>query len=212
MFTGIAHDKYRVSKTLQEDGVCSLAIDLDAYAQGLQLGASVAINGVCLTVVAVDDSVATFEVGQETARISNLGQLADRGFVNVERSYRVGDEVGGHLLSGHIADVAKTVGMSYSGSEALLEFEVPDQWRMYLMPKGFVALNGCSLTIAEYDRKTGLGSVNLIPETLRRTTFSDVKAGDLLNLEVDAQTQTIVDTVRALLLDGEYVRDLGQQP
>lgn len=210
MFTGITQGTYQVKVVLEPDGVHSFTLDLASYGHDLRLGASVAINGVCLTVVTIDESVATFEVGKETARISNLGNLEDGAWVNVERSYRVGDEIGGHLLSGHIADVAKIRSMTFLGSEAKLEFEVPSQWRMYLMPKGFVALNGCSLTIAEYDRSTGIGSVNLIPETLRRTTFADAKANDVLNLEVDAQTQAVVDTVRAVMADQALMKELEE--
>lgn len=204
MFTGIAHGKYRTNVSKQSDGVLKLTIDLDSYGEDLKIGASVAINGVCLTVVSISDGVASFEVGTETARISNLGELSDGSYVNVERSFRVGDEVGGHILSGHVADVVTVESNVIRKSESTLEFRIPATWRQYVMPKGFVALNGCSLTVAELDRESGIASINLIPETLRRTTFDEVSKGDRLNLEVDSQTQAVVDTVRSMMFNKNW--------
>ena len=209
MFTGIAYGKFRTTVNCRADGIRELTIDLGDYGNGLQVGASVAINGVCLTAVETWHQTAQFEVGSATARVSNLGQVQHGSYVNIERSFRVGDEIGGHLLSGHVADVATTIRMTTTKSEALLRFAVPQRWRGYLMPKGFVALNGCSLTVAEYDAETGIGATNLIPETLRRTTFGDVKIGDSLNLEVDSQTQTIVNTVRAMLANKDWLLSIS---
>ena len=208
MYTGIAHGKYRAQVKRQEDGILKLTIDLGSYGQDLAIGASVSINGVCLTVVSNSGGVASFDIGSETARISNLGELSDGSYVNVERSFRFGDEVGGHILSGHVADVVTVESNTLRGTESLLEFVVPVAWRQYVMPKGFVALNGCSLTVAEFDRESGIGSINLIPETLRRTTFQDVVKGDRLNLEVDSQTQAVVDTVHAVMADKNWIQSL----
>ncbi len=208
MFTGIAHGKYRAKISKQSDGILKLTIDLDSYGEDLTIGASVAINGVCLTVVSISAGVASFDVGTETARISNLGELSDGSYVNVERSFRVGDEVGGHILSGHVADVVMVESNTRNGSESLLEFRVPEAWRQYVMSKGFIALNGCSLTVAEFDRESGIGSINLIPETLRRTTFDEVTKGDRLNLEVDSQTQAVVDTVRSMMSDKNWLQSI----
>ncbi len=208
MYTGIAHGKYRVTVLKKGNGALKLTIDLGSYGRDLELGASVAVNGVCLTVVSKSDGVSSFDVVSETARISNLGELDSDSYVNVERSFRVGDEVGGHILSGHVADVAIVESIELRGAEALLKFAVPEAWRQYVMPKGFVALNGCSLTVAEFDRETGVGSINLIPETLQRTTFGTVKKGDRLNLELDSQTQAIVDTVRAVMSDKSWIKSI----
>ena len=208
MFTGIAHGKYRTKVSKQSDGILKLTIDLASYGQDLTIGSSVAINGVCLTVVSNSDGVANFDVGTETARISNLGELCNGSYVNVERSFRVGDEVGGHILSGHVADVVTVESNEIRGSESKLEFRISETWRQYVMPKGFVALNGCSLTVAELDRESGIGSINLIPETLRRTTFDEVAKGDRLNLEVDSQTQAVVDTVRSMMSDKNWLQSI----
>ena len=177
----------------------ALRVALGDNAEGLQAGASVAINGVCLTATTVEDGMAAFDVVAETRRITNLGALRVGAAVNVERSLRFGDEVGGHILSGHIAATCEVTAIDVAPGRHHLTANVPTQWMPYLMPKGFAALNGVSLTIAELDRAASTLSVNLIPETLTRTTFGETAVGDALNLEVDAQTQAAVDTVRALL-------------
>ena len=130
---------------------------------------------------------------------TNLGELDAGSRVNVERSLRFGDEVGGHILSGHVAATVPVVEDRSDPGYRRLTVQVPDFWMRYLGLKGFVALNGASLTIAELDRESSTISVSLIPETLARTTFGDVRTGDRLNLEVDAQTQAVVDTVRSML-------------
>ena len=116
--------------------------------------------------------------------------------VNVERSLRLGEEVGGHMLSGHVAATCAVVAVEADDG---LSAAVPAAWMPYLMPKGFVALNGVSLTIADLDRERGVLRVGLVPETLARTTFDQVAVGEALNLEVDARTQATVDAVRTLL-------------
>ena len=142
-----------------------------------------------------------FDLIRETVELSNLGDLAPGATVNVERSFRVGDEVGGHILSGHIAGVAVVSDITSDDGHRLVTFAVPQEWMGYLLLKGFVALNGVSLTIAEIDRSAVTIAVSLIPETLARTTFGRLEVGDRINLEVDSQTQAIVDTVREVLKD-----------
>lgn len=191
------------------DGVRKIAVDLAGHEEGLVSGASVALNGNCLTVVSVQDAVARFDLIRETVDISNLGTLRSRDRVNVERSFRVGDEVGGHILSGHVATTVEVVAIDADEGHRLLTMSVPRDWMHYLMPKGFVALNGASLTIAELSRDNATFSVSLIPETLARTTYSEVAVGDRLNLEVDSQTQAVVDTVIHLLRDEHLLKSLS---
>ena len=199
MFTGIVQAVCVANLAHSPDSCRRLEIELGKAADKLRIGASVAINGVCLTAITVDGTSAEFDVVEATTRISNLGELQSGDLVNVERSLRLGDEVGGHLLSGHIADTVSVVDVSFHTQSPSLVFKVPDAWKRYLFKKGFVALNGVSLTLAEFESATQLGSVNLIPETLRQTNLSHVKIGDRLNLEIDAQTQVIVDTVNDYL-------------
>lgn len=183
---------------------------LGDHAEGLRPGASVAINGVCLTATAVDDGQAAFDLIAETRRTTNLGSLRVGDAVNVERSLRFGDEVGGHVLSGHIAATCAVTAIDVAAGRRYVTANAPPEWMPYVMPKGFVALNGVSLTIAERNRAASTLSVSLIPETLARTTFGQTAVGDALNLEVDAQTQAAVDTVYALLPEViEEWRDKG---
>ena len=199
MFTGIVQGVYPVVRVDAEAGIVALRVHLGDHAKGLQPGASVALNGTCLTAVAIKGAEARFDLVQETRELTNLGSLRVGSLVNVERSFRVGDEVGGHILSGHTAALAVVADVQASVGHRRVTVAVPAEWMHYLMPKGFVALNGASLTIQELDRQRNRCTVSLIPETLARTTFREVAVGDALNLEVDAQTQAVVDTVRAML-------------
>ena len=147
----------------------------------------------------VQADFAWFDVVQETLETTNLGDLVVGDRVNVERSFRVGDEIGGHVLSGHVAATVRVEHVDHRAHGKLISVAVPGEWLPYLMPKGFVGLNGTSLTIQTLNRASGTFEVSLIPETLNRTTFDEVAVGDRLNLEVDAQTVAIVDTVQRLL-------------
>ena len=204
MFTGIVQSVCPVVSCETQAGVTRLAVDLGELANGLRAGASVAVNGVCVTVTEIDALLVGFDLIKETVELSNLGDLAKGNAVNVERSLRVGDEIGGHMLSGHIAGVAVVTGITADDGHRLVTMMVPTEWMAYLMLKGFVALNGASLTIADIDRAAATIAVSLIPETLARTTYSRVEVGDRINLEVDSQTQAIVDTVRTALQDESW--------
>lgn len=208
MFTGIVQAVRRVVGVEHTGGITTLSIALEGSAEGLQTGASVAINGCCLTASSVHGDTARFDLIRETVELTNLGGLAPGQLVNVERSFHVGDEVGGHILSGHIAASIPIVGVEAEEGRRVVTLRVPPAWLCYLMPKGFVALNGASLTIAEMNRIAGTVAVSLIPETLERTTFDAAAVGDLVNLEVDSQTQAIVDTVRAVLADESLLADI----
>tara|TARA_B100000929_G_scaffold220730_1_gene177227 strand:+ start:2611 stop:3240 length:630 start_codon:yes stop_codon:yes gene_type:complete len=201
VFTGIVQGVCNVVSSETGAGITRIAVDLGGLVAGLELGASIAVNGACVTTTEIDGSLVGFDLIKETVELSNLGELAPGTTVNVERSFRVGDEVGGHILSGHIAGVAVVSDIASDGGHRLVTVVVPREWMAYLLLKGFVALNGVSLTIAEVDRSAAAIVVSLIPETLARTTFNRLEVGDRINLEVDSQTQAIVDTVRAALQD-----------
>ena len=201
MFTGIVQGVCPVVSCETHAGIACVAVDLDDLARGLELGASIAINGACVTVTEIDGSLVGFDLIKETIELSNLGELVAGTTVNVERSFRFGDEVGGHILSGHVAGVAVVTQIKSDDGHRLVTMAVPREWMAYLMLKGFVALNGASLTIAEVDRSAATIAVSLIPETLARTTFGRLEVGDRINLEVDSRTQVIVDTVREVLKD-----------
>ena len=204
MFTGIVQGLVKVDGVDDEAGLRRLRVQLGSLAQGLELGASVAVNGTCLTVTAVSDAVVSFDVIRETLNRTNLGGLKAGDQVNVERSFRVGDEIGGHVVSGHVSGVATLARVDVGANERNLFFSVPAELMKYLPQKGFVALDGASLTIASVDTDACEISVCLIPETITRTTLGGAENGYQANLEVDAQTQAIVDTVERLLSQPEW--------
>jgi riboflavin synthase len=194
MFTGIVQGIATVESLIARPGLTTFVIRFpEGSLEGVAIGASVAINGTCLTVTAQEDHRLWFDAMQETLRLTTLGQLAEGSQVNFERAARIGDEIGGHLLSGHIHCTARVTGREQPENNCTLSFEVPEDWQKYLFPKGYIAINGASLTIGNVE--SCRFNVHLIPETLRATTFSDIQEGDLVNIEVDSQTQTIVDTL-----------------
>lgn len=181
-------------------GLVRLAVALPAELRiGLELGASVGIDGVCLSVTALDGDAVSFDAMQETLSRTTLGRLKTGMSVNVERSAKGQAEIGGHVVSGHIDGLAEIIGIERPENNHVLRLRVPETQRPYVFNKGFVALNGCSLTVSNLDVSRGEFDVWLIPETLRRTTFADKGVGDVINLEVDRQTQVIVDTVTRFL-------------
>jgi riboflavin synthase, alpha subunit len=166
-------------------------------AGGLQTGASVAHNGCCLTVTETDGRTARFDLMAETLDKTNLGRLKAGDLVNLERAARFGDEIGGHLMSGHITATTEILRIERTEHNTTMHFALPAALKPYILPKGFVGLDGCSLTIGSVGEDSFC--VHLIPETLRRTLFGTRQAGDTVNLEIDPQTQAVVDTVGRIL-------------
>lgn len=165
--------------------------------EGLTIGASVAHNGCCLTVTRIDGDMVSFDLMQTTLELTNLGGLRLGAWVNVERAACFGAEIGGHAMSGHIMATATVDEVIASNENRRIWLQAPAMLARYLFTKGYVGVDGCSLTIAEV-----VGArfcVDLIPETLARTNLSERQQGDRINLEVDPQTQAIVDTVERVL-------------
>lgn len=200
MFTGIVQGIATIASTDRQPGLTTYVIRFPTdRLDGVTIGASVAINGTCLTVTRQQDDCLWFDAMQETLSLTTLGALEAGARVNFERAARIGDEIGGHLLSGHIHTTATLVDIQTPENNRTLTFEVPESWQKYLFPKGYIAINGASLTIGEVTGNRF--NVHLIPETLRATTFADLVTGDRVNIEVDSQTQTIVDTLVRLGYD-----------
>ena len=161
------------------------------------VGVSVAIDGTCLTATRFDpiQNIACFDVSSLTSSLTTLGQLKIGDEVNLERSIKAGMENGGHNLYGHIEGMA-TIEVAETRGETLhLEISIPDDNIKYFFKKGFIGLQGCSLTVNTVNREKSQLSVDLIPETLRLTTFKHAKVGDQLNYEIDQMTRTMVDTM-----------------
>lgn len=164
----------------------------------LELGASVAHNGCCLTVTNVEGDLVSFDLMKETLRITNLGDVAVGSVVNLERAAKFNDEIGGHLMSGHIICTAEIVKILTSENNRQIWFKMPNPELMkYVLHKGFIGIDGISLTIGEVTKSRFC--VHLIPETLQRTTLGVKRLGDKVNIEIDPQTQAVVDTVECVL-------------
>lgn len=165
---------------------------------GLEVGASVALDGVCLTAVNIDGDVASFDLIQETLDRSTLGLRTPGDSLNIERALRYGDEVGGHLVSGHVMGVGTIASVSYANDTADLIIDAPSDIKNYIFEKGYIAIDGISLTVGETN-SNGSFNLHIIPETLRRTTLGQKKSGSLVNIEIDAMTQAVVDTVKRVM-------------
>ena len=192
MFTGIVQGLGEVISF--EDG--SLCVEIP-HLSDIEQGASIAIDGVCLTVSGFTKDRVWFDVVEETLNLTTLASLSAGDAVNFERAAKVGDEIGGHEMSGHVSCTA----MIESHSDGLMRFSLASKWMKYVTAKGFIAVDGCSLTVVEPD-STGF-SVALIPETLSRTRFGSKVPGDEVNIEIDAKTQAVVDTVERMMQAGE---------
>lgn len=200
MFTGIVQGTAQVATVEAKPGLTTLNLKFPAgKLDKVQLGASIAINGTCLTVTTIGPDSCTFDVMQETLRATSLGALKQGSIVNFERSARVGDEIGGHNVSGHVHTTASIAKVEDTENNRRVTFRVKDagRWMKYILPKGYVSVDGCSLTIGEV--MDDCFTVYLIPETLRVTVFGVKREGDVVNIEVETQTQAIVDTVERVV-------------
>lgn len=200
MFTGIVQGAFPIKSLQRKPGLLSLNIELpERLLEGLEIGASVAVDGICLTVTTVCEHWASFDVMQQTLALTTLGDLQQGDLVNIERSAKQGVEIGGHIVSGHVDGTVEVVAISEPENNRFVSYRAPAAAMKYLFEKGFVALNGCSLTVATVNREQHEFTVCYIPETLRVTTHGAKQIGDKVNFEVDRQTQAIVDTVENVL-------------
>jgi riboflavin synthase len=200
MFTGIIQGTAEVVDIVEKQDFRTHTVRLPPQLlPGLQTGASVAHNGCCLTVTAIDGDRVSFDLMGETLRITNLGLLRVGDHVNVERAARFGDDIGGHAMSGHIMDTAEVSEVLVSENNRQVWFRVPAQLGKYVFTKGYIGIDGISLTIGEV--RGNEFCVNLIPETLERTNIGRRQPGDRINIEIDPQTQAIVDTVERVLAE-----------
>ncbi|HTV89842.1 MAG TPA: riboflavin synthase [Stellaceae bacterium] len=186
MFTGIITDVGRVRRRRRgegPDGGLAVTIATAYDAAAIPLGASIACSGVCLTVVAVEPGAFAAEASAETLARSTLGDWAEGTPVNLERALKAGDELGGHIVSGHVDGVARLIERRAEGESMRLVIEAPAALMPYVASKGSVALDGVSLTVNEVNAASF--GVNLIPYTLAHTGFGEARPGQRLNLEID---------------------------
>jgi len=182
MFTGIITDIGEI-RSLEHAGDLRARIGTGYDTNGIDIGASIACSGVCLTVVQLGPDWFDVEISVETLNKTNIGTWSEGQKVNLERALKVGDELGGHIVSGHIDGLAEIVQMRSEGDSVRYTFEAPRALSRFIAPKGSVALDGTSLTVNEVD-DTRFG-VNIIPHTQEVTTWGVSKVGDRVNLEID---------------------------
>lgn len=200
MFTGIVRGKFPVVFIEDKSGLRSFEVELSLdLADDVKLGASISVDGVCLTVTKIYETHVKFDVMEETLRKTTLGDLKKGDLVNIERSAKMGDEIGGHIMSGHISTIAEIIDVYESENNKAMMFKVDPIWMKYIFSKGFIGLDGASLTIVDAKKENGTFQVWFIPETLRLTRFAEKKVGDRVNVEIDSMTQTIVETVETAM-------------
>ncbi|MBU1618653.1 MAG: riboflavin synthase subunit alpha [Gammaproteobacteria bacterium] len=202
MFTGIVQAKVKVKEISDREQFRRLTLEVPSQLlQNLERGASISVNGTCLT--ATEFSMpeplgqVSFDVIDETLAKTNLGALSTGSLVNFERSLTFGREIGGHLVSGHVHGSALILAVTQTGANWRVDIELKPEFKNYVLSKGFISIDGISLTVGEVTATSF--SLHLIPETLEVTTLGQRKAGDRVNIELDQQTVTIVDTVERVL-------------
>ncbi|GAA6163010.1 riboflavin synthase [Pelagimonas sp. KU-00592-HH] len=182
MFTGIITD-IGVVRELEKRGDLRARIGTSYDTAGIDMGASIASDGVCLTVIELGDDWYDVEISAETVSKTNLGDWEVGKRLNLERALKVGDELGGHIVSGHVDGVAEIIAMQDEGDSTRVTLKAPEALAKFIAPKGSVALNGTSLTVNEVEG-CDFG-INFIPHTKEATTWGDAKVGDRINLEID---------------------------
>ena len=198
MFTGIVQGLGTITNIIEHNQLRTLQVRLPAGASdNLSIGASIANNGCCLTITEINGDEVKFDVMAESLAKTNLGQVKIGDKINIERAARYGDEIGGHVMSGHIFTTTTINRIEDSDNNRTVWFALPSALSAYILPKSFIGLNGCSLTIGTVTKEEF--NVHLIPETMSRTLFGLCQVRDAINVEIDAQTQAIVDTVQKYL-------------
>jgi riboflavin synthase len=182
MFTGIVTD-IGIIAALDQQGDLRARVTTGYDTAGIDMGASIASDGVCLTVIDLGPDWYDVQISAETVNMTNLGKWAVGKRVNLERALKVGDELGGHIVSGHVDGVAEVVSIMDEGDSTRVQLRAPDDLTRFIASKGSVALNGTSLTVNEVEGN--VFGINFIPHTKDFTTWGDVALGDMINLEID---------------------------
>ena len=198
MFTGIVQGTGSVVDINKNNSVLNLNIKVpQPIAKKLTIGDSLAVDGVCLTVTRISDVNVSFDVVNETQNRTIISDYNKNSVINLETSLEFGQQVGGHLVSGHVQALGTIKEVEIDGDTKNILLEIANNYSKYISEKGYVAINGCSLTIGKVIKNTFY--VHLIPETLRATNLDNLIYGDRVNLELDQNTITIVDTTERIL-------------
>ncbi len=201
MFSGIVQEIGKVKEFVKEKDIYNLSIDCSSdLLSNLKKGSSISVNGVCLTVKDSNPEMLRFDLVEETIKRTNFQIIKAGDNVNLERSLKIGDEIGGHLVSGHIHGTSKVISMDIRDESWDVEFSVEPFMNDYILHKGYVAINGCSLTVGEVSSESFM--IHLIPETLSITNLFQLQQNSIVNVELDQNTVVIADTVKKYL-DGK---------
>ena len=196
VFSGIVEGTGKIITVSKLENLTKISIKTpQKFSDGIKIGASVSVDGVCLTVSSISDDVLSFDIIMETLNVTTFKNIKKKDVVNLERSMRLGDEIGGHLLSGHISTTVQISNIENPENNHIITFKLDPETLRYIFPKGYVALNGVSLTVGEVEKSNNSFNVYLIPETLRLTNLSNKSIGDKINLEIETQTKNMVDTM-----------------
>ena len=209
MFTGIIKEIGEVKSAKQDREVLNLEISAREVIKDLEIGSSIAVDGTCQTVVKLSDNNFTIQVIPETLKLTTLGKYKKGDKVNLESAMKIGDDISGHLLTGHIDGMGKIVDVKRAGETAEMLFEPPQELTKYIAYKGSIALDGISLTVAQCDNEQFM--VAIIPHTLQETTLGAKKVGDLVNLEIDILARYVerILKVKDGRLSEEKLREAG---
>ena len=196
VFTGIVEGTGFVSSVTESENLTKISVKMPSkFSDDIKIGASVCIDGVCLTVCSINRDELDFDIIMETLNVTTFSNVKTGDAVNVERSMKLGDEIGGHLLSGHVSTTATISTLETPQNNHIVTFSTDLETIKYIFPKGYIALNGVSLTVGEVDKSNQTFNVYLIPEILRLTNLGEKEVGDKINLEIETQTRNMVDTL-----------------
>jgi len=196
VFTGIVEGTGTVSNVTKSENLTKISVKMPSkFSDDIKMGASVCIDGVCLTVSSINTDELGFDIIMETLNVTTFSNVNKGDIVNIERSMKLGDEIGGHLLSGHVSTTATISKLETPENNHIVTFSTDLETIKYIFPKGYIALNGVSLTVGEVDKINQTFNVYLIPETLRLTNLGEKGVGDKINLEIETQTRNMVDTI-----------------
>ena len=201
MFSGIVQETGKVIGFVKEKDIYNLSIECSSeFISDLKKGASISVDGVCLTVKDENPEILRFDLVEETIKRTNFQNIKTGDNVNIERSLKMGDEIGGHPVSGHIHGISKVISIDKRDQSWDVKFSVESFMHDYMLHKGYVAINGCSLTIGEVSNESFM--IHLIPETLSITNLFQLEQDSVVNIELDQNTIIIADTVKKYL-DGK---------
>lgn len=200
MYTGITKGLFKVTQVEKKPGLIIYAVELnEELIHGLNISDSVAIDGVCQSVVKIEHHQVTFNAMAETLSKTTLDDLFVGRKVSVERSARIGEEIGGHECAGHVFETATIIERISTENNLSLTIQCSNRCIQYIFEKGFIAIDGSSLTVGKINQEQNSFKIHLIPETLRLTNFGNKKVGDKVNIEIDHKTKVMVDTTQIFL-------------